>query len=288
LLADPQVALTIKPGGFKIKVRRRPGRDFSNLGGASSTTIPAQQTKGTTMEASQPQNTKPFTILYGSNSGTCKTYSEELASNAARFGFEATVQTLDSATEHVPKDQPVIIIAPSYEGKPADNAKKFVTWLESNASSKILENVQYGVFSVGNSDWVTTFHRVPKLIDELFEKMGAKRFTNTGFVDVKADILGPFDEWSAVMWEDIRKASSVTTEVVGVELQTEITPPKFVTHLGGPDMSYGIVKVNKSLGGSEVGLEKKHIEIELPLGSGYRSGAAPLNLQRSTHQLKFE
>lgn len=271
---DVQVALTLKPGGFKIKVRRRPGRDLGNLGGSVGSTsqapIPADA-KGTDGEQ-ETQDLKPITVLYGSQAGTCKTYAEEIKSNARRFGFQANIRTLDSATEQVPKEQPVIIIAPSYEGKPADNAKKFVTWLENNASSNILDGVKYAVFSVGNSDWATTFHRIPKLIDELFEKMGASRFTKTGFVDVKYDVIGPWEDWTETMWRDLRQSSGTTMEVLGSELQAEIAPPKFATHLGGADIGYGIVKVNKELGGHDVSLAKKHMEIELSSGTSYRSG----------------
>lgn len=218
------------------------------------------------------RDTKPITVLYGSNAGTCKSYAEDLETNASRFGFKANVASLDSATEHIPKDQPIVIIEPSYEGKPADNAKKFTAWLESNANSKLLEGVQYAVFGVGNSDWTHTYHRVPKLTDGLFEKMGAKRFTGTGLVNVKGDIMGPWERWSEQMWSDLRKSSGTTTEVLGGQLQAEVTPPKFATYLGGKGIGHGVVKVNKSLGGGEVGLTKKHMEIELPPGTSYRSG----------------
>jgi cytochrome P450 / NADPH-cytochrome P450 reductase len=269
---DVKVTLTLKPQDFKIKVRRRTGRDLSNLGGGVARQVPAHSRKEAGDEQSPGRETKPMTILYGSQSGTCKTYAEELESNAQNFGFKATVHTLDSATENVPKDQPVVIISPSYEGKPADNAKKFVTWLETNASSKILEGVTYAVFGVGSSDWANTFHRVPKLIDGDFGKMGAQKFTKTGFVDVKYDIMGPWEEWVENMWHDLRKSSGTTTEVLNQELKAEITPPKFATNLGGSNVGYGVVKVNKDLGGAEVGLSKRHMEIELPLGSGYRAG----------------
>jgi len=242
-------------------------------GGATITKEANDNGPGKAKEANLPtRDAKPITILYGSNAGTCKSYAEDLETNASRFGFKANVASLDSATEHIPKDQPIVIIEPSYEGKPADNAKKFVAWLENNATSKLLEGVQYAVFGVGNSDWTHTYHRIPKLTDELLEKMGAKRFTETGLVNVKGDIMGPWEKWSEQMWSDLRKSSGTTTEVLGGQLQAEITPPKFATYLGGKDIGYGVVKANKSLGGGEVGLTKKHMEIELPPGTSYRSG----------------
>ncbi|KAH7117051.1 cytochrome P450 [Dendryphion nanum] len=279
-MADPsyelhvKVTLTLKPDDFKIKVRRRPGRDLSNLRGGA-TKVPAHSaTRADSPHDQQMSDSvlQPITVLYGSQAGTCKTYAEELQTNAPRFGFKATVQTLDSATEHVPKDQPVVVICPSYEGKPADNAKHFVTWLENSTDKNLLDGVQYAVFSVGNSDWADTFHLVPKIIDQHFERTGAKRITNTGFVDVKYDILGPWEEWVDTFWQDLRKTSGTTSEVTSGALKAEITCPKFATHLGGANIGYGIVKVNKDLGGKEVGLPKKHMEVELPLGSGYQSG----------------
>ena len=42
--------------------------------------------------------------------------------------------------------------------------------------------------------------------------------------------------------------------------------------LGGQEMSWGVVKSAKSLGGSEVGPEKRELEVQLPEGSTYRTG----------------
>ncbi|CAN9381285.1 unnamed protein product [Alternaria alternata] len=249
------VTITQKPKDLKIKVRRRTGRTMASLGGAGTSTTAAKKVDGDgfgkTGEPNAPtKDAKPIT-----------SYAEDLETNAGRYGFKANIGSLDSATEHIPKDQPIVIIEPSYEGKPADNAKKFTAWLESNANSKLLEGVQYAVFGVGNSDWTHSYHRVPKLTDELFEKMGAKHFTKTGFVNVKEDIMVIF-----------ASRDGTTLEILGGQLQADITPPKFATYLGGKEIGYGEVKVNKDLGGGEVGLTKKHMEIELPLGTSYRSG----------------
>jgi cytochrome P450/NADPH-cytochrome P450 reductase len=277
LTTDVSVTITQKPKDLRIKVRRRPGRTMASLsgigGGDAAPKQKAADEKKSTGDASAPgRDSKPITVLYGSNAGTCKSYAEDLETNASRYGFKATVASLDSVTERIPKDQPVVIIEPSYEGKPADNAKKFTAWLEGSADSKSLEGVQYAIFGVGNSEWVHTYHRVPKLTDELLEKMGAKRFTETGLVNVKEDIMGPWESWAEQMWDDLRKSSGTTVEVLGGQLQADITPPKFATYLGGTDIGYGEVKINKVLGGGEVGLSKKHMEIELPMGTSYRSG----------------
>jgi cytochrome P450/NADPH-cytochrome P450 reductase len=270
--AELQTTLTIKPTQFDLKVRRRQGRDLmAALGGSPSAQRQTNGQQAPSGETAQTGEEKPITILYGSNAGTCKTYAEELSSNAPRYGFRANVGTLDSATEHIPSDQPVVIISPSYEGKPADNANKFCQWLQTVKANDQLKGIKYSVFSVGNSEWAHTFHRIPKLIDEHFEKLGAERFTKTGFVDVKYDIVGPWEDWKEQMWTDLRKSSGVATEVSAGEIKVEITPPKFASHLGGPDIGYGVVMVNRDISEPGVGLQKKHMDVQLPAGMSYRS-----------------
>jgi cytochrome P450/NADPH-cytochrome P450 reductase len=273
---DVKVTLTQKPDGLALKVRRRPGRTMASLGAdgsiGSMTNAQGPRQAKTTNISSTPAVLKPLTVLYGSNAGTCKSYAEDMATNAPRYGFSATVDTLDSAIENMPKNEPVIIIEPSYEGKPADNANKFTTWLESNAESDLMNGVKYAVFGVGNSDWTHTFHRIPMLTDNLMQDMGAERCAPFGSVDVKEDIMGPWEEWQDTVWDALRKTYGQTGEVASSQLHADITAPKFATTLGGGDITYGIVKMNKELGGSEVGLTKKHMEIELPIGSSYRSG----------------
>ena len=79
----------------------------------------------------------PLTILYGSNSGTCESLAQRVASDASSHGFRATkIDCLDSANGSLPTDQPVVVITASYEGQPPDNAGHFVAWLEGMDKDK--------------------------------------------------------------------------------------------------------------------------------------------------------
>lgn len=108
------------------------------------------------------------------------------------------VQELDDAVEKLPTDKPVVIITPSYEGRPPDNAKKFVAWLEKLAAKKsqLPPGTKFAVFGVGNSDWVHTFHRVPRLIDDTLVALGCERILDVDFANVKRDLTGPWEAWS--------------------------------------------------------------------------------------------
>jgi cytochrome P450/NADPH-cytochrome P450 reductase len=160
--------LTIKPLGLKMRATLRHGMSATDLErflhdssasqtGASS--LPQKvQTRKPASGATSPGKLSPMTILYGSNTGTCRTFAERLALNATAYGFEAITKDMDLCTGQLPKDQPVIIITASYEGQPPDNAARFVGWLQ-NLEPKALENVQYAVFGCGHS----------KFLDRLYE-----------------------------------------------------------------------------------------------------------------------
>lgn len=158
--------LTIKPLGLKMRATLRHGMNATDLehflhesptsqtGLATSIPMrPKVQTQKFVSSASTPGPTNPMTILYGSNTGTCRTFAERLALSATAHGFEAVAKDMDLCMGQLPKSQPVIIITASYEGQPPDNAARFVGWLQ-NLDMKALENVQFAVFGCGHSKLV--------------------------------------------------------------------------------------------------------------------------------------
>ncbi|KAI0976920.1 cytochrome P450 [Xylaria arbuscula] len=266
--------LTVKPEGFKIKVVRRPGKsalvgipgnvqvdvDKASQGGHAAAT---QSFKGTGTGQS-------LLILYGSNAGTCKYLAEDLDMAARNRGFNTTVKTMDEGTEQLSKDTPVVIITPSYEGKPADNARKFVSWLETGKPDS-LQDVQFAVFGSGNSEWMNTFHRIPKLVNETMAKLGAKRIIPAQFVDAKEDAIGPWEDWRDELLAFFAGGPQPVV-ATGPELEVTVEKPEVADVLAGEQISTGLVRENKQIAGPEVGSAKNHIEIELPEGVTYEPG----------------
>ena len=98
---------------------------------------------------------EPMTILFGSNTGTCESLAQSLASMADSHGYKATVRAMDAAVNDVPKNQPVVIITASYEGQPTDNAAHFIEWLQSLKDNH-LAGIKYSVFGCGHRMYLTT------------------------------------------------------------------------------------------------------------------------------------
>ena len=118
--------------------------------------------------------------------------------------------TLDSAVEHVPKDGPVFIVTASFEGQPADNAAHFVEWLTSLTGTEFA-GVKYGVFGCGNHDWVATYQRIPKLIDQAFAARGATRLVEHGEGDAGGSgFFDSFDEWESNLWPVLSKVTMLS------------------------------------------------------------------------------
>ena len=213
---------------------------------------------------------KPVSVFFGGETGTCESLAQSLSEKGPDYGLDIDVQSLDAATEHLPTDNPCVIITSSYEGKPPGNAKKFVSWVEHlDSMSGTLPKNKYAVYGVGNSDWAGTFHRIPRLIDETICKLGGERIVEAGYSDVKEDLVGPWEEWSEKLCQTI-SGSKAAESFVGVEISIESN--NLPQTLGGEEMTTGTVISNYELADTSVGLAKHHMEIRLPAGSTYTSG----------------
>ncbi|TAQ85754.1 hypothetical protein B7494_g5932 [Chlorociboria aeruginascens] len=277
--------LTIKPGNFKMKVRRRPGKTLmTGIPGGIPTDI-AQKQKNIVQEAevkTPGSHKSPVTILFGGNSGTCESLAEDLEVKGPDYGLQFAVRSLDSATENIPTDQPVVIITASYEGQPPDNAKKFVTWLEHLDKSP-LKGAKYTVFGVGNSDWVATFHRIPKLVDEKLAALGASRFLEAGYTNAKTDLVGPWEDWSDTLLGTLQTLCGSTSAIETNELVVSVS--KEIQKVRDEDTTFGTVIINRELVGTEVGPAKRHLEVRLPEGSEYTAGDYLAVIPKNPHDI---
>lgn len=113
--------VTIKPVGFYIRAypRKRSLRLYTAPSGVKLSNH-MNGTPSTPAFSSAPPDVTgkiPLYILYGSNSGTCESFAQRVASDAPAHGFRPSIGTLDSAAEKIPSKGPVVIITASFEGR---------------------------------------------------------------------------------------------------------------------------------------------------------------------------
>jgi cytochrome P450/NADPH-cytochrome P450 reductase len=272
--------LTIKPDGFKIKVRPRTEKD------RSVTTDRAMPTAAVSVSAprarTRPGHNTPLLVLYGSNLGTAEELATRVADLAEVNGFATKLAALDDFVGKLPEQGGVLIFCASYNGAPPDNATQFIKWLGGDLPKDAFSKVRYAVFGCGNSDWAATYQSIPRFIDEQLAAHGARSVYARGEGDARSDLDGQFEDWFA-------KAAPVAVKEFGVDTSfsrsaddeplytVEPVAPAAVNAivaLGGVAPMKVLVnsELQNRLGTNASDRSTRHIEVQLPAGVSYRVG----------------
>ena len=298
--------LTTKPKDFYMRAILRDGQTATEMEHRLSKDAPSNvQASGHSKAARQAcpsaakqgdrAGGKPMSIFYGSNTGTCESLAQRLATDAASHGFEATVvEPMDAATKKLPTDRPVVIITASFEGQPPDNAASFCGWLEGLEANE-LQGVSYAVYGCGHHDWTQTFHKVPKVVDRTMEARGALRICEMGLTDVaRGDMFTDFEQWEDdVFWPAVEAQYGTTSMILDNDvsslldsLDIQFSSPRSSTLR--QDVKEATV-VAEAVLTSPGAAPKKHMEIQLADGMAYKAGdylaVLPVNSKESIQRV---
>lgn len=272
--------LTIKPDGFKIKVRPRGDGERT----VSSARAPQAVTSAAAGSApvARPGHNTPLLVLYGSNLGTAEELATRMADLAQVNGFATKLAPLDDYIGKLPSEGGVLIICASYNGAPPDNATKFVDWLNSGLPKDVFANVRYAVFGCGNKDWLATYQSIPRMIDEQLAAHGARNVFDRGEGDAREDLEGQFEAWFAKLRPVTAKEFGIGTDFnrdgSDAPLYSIEPVPSTVTHsIAGASGAIPMkVLANNELqnkaGAGASDRSTRHVEVELPSGVAYRVG----------------
>lgn len=284
-MADPSYklkikeTLTVKPDNFKMKAKLRHGgsaTDFQRqLQAVGASGVKPSPTTSITSTVNGGDK-KPLTILFGSNSGTCEALAYRLASDASLHGFYArTIAPLNAARGKLPKSEPVVILAASYDGLPSDNAAEFFDWLNT-VEKDSLKGVSYTVFGCGHRDWVATYQRIPILIDDLLHKAGAERFGKKGLADSAVmDLFVELENWTTdTVWPAISQneggGDSEEGRLINSLLKVEFSEPHQLRQYS--QLVEATVTQSRTLTTPSAIGKKMHVDIQLPQGMSYHAG----------------
>src|ERR1700675_1013505 len=246
--------LTIKPDGFKIKVRPRAEKERGAYPGAA-TAAAAAPGAGAAARA---------------------------AALAEVNGFATRLAPLDDFVGKLPEQGGVLIFCASYNGAPPDNASQFVKWLGSDLARDAFSKVRYAVFGCGNSDWAATYQSVPRFIDEQLAAHGASNAYLRGEGDARDDLDGQFESWFAKLRPLAVKQFGIDTNFdrsADDEPLYRIEPVaptavNTIVALGGvaPMKMLVNTELQNKAGANASDRSTRHIEVQLPAGIAYRVG----------------
>jgi cytochrome P450/NADPH-cytochrome P450 reductase len=273
--------LTIKPDGFKIKVRPRNDKERGAYAGqtaaaatARAAPVPAARTR--------PGHNTPLLVLYGSNLGTAEELATRVADLAEVNGFATKLAPLDEYAGKLPEQGGVMIFCASYNGAAPDNATQFVKWLGGDLPKDAFAKLKYAVFGCGNSDWAATYQSIPRIIDEQLAAHGGRCVYARGEGDARSDLDGQFESWFA-------KAAPLAVKEFGVDgsfsrsandaplYQVEPVAPttvNAVVALGGAAPMKVLLnsELQNKTGANASDRSTRHIEVQLPPHFSYRVG----------------
>ena len=267
--------MSIKPDGFRIRVKARPGRTRGTV--VPGAALASQAAAPSVAQAKRPSHGTPLAVLYGSNLGTTEELARAIAQAGELNGFEVTLDELDARAGSLPTDGAVVIASASYNGAPPDNAIRFMDWLEK-AEPDAAKNVNYLVFGCGNRDWASTFQATPRRIDERLEALGARRIAQRGEGDAREDLDGQFQDWFKGLFQSVGAALGLD---IDFSQQTEAEPLYEVEIVSGQPVNPVVhqsgavamtVLANRELQSPGSGRSTRHVEVALPEGVAYRAG----------------
>src|SRR5438552_10635718 len=273
--------LTIKPDGFKIKVRPRADKERGAFAGRAAVAVAASNAAAP-QARTRPGHNTPLLVLYGSNLGTAEELATRVADPAEVNGFATKLAPLRDYVGKLPEKGGLLIFCASYNGAPPDNATQFIKWLGGDLPKNAFAKLRYAVFGCGNSDWAATYQSVPRFIDDQLKARGARNVYARGEGDARSDLDGQFESWFAAAAPaavkefglDSNFSRSADDEpLYRIEPVAPIAVNTMVVQGGAAPMKVLVnTELQSRLGANPSDRSTRHIEVQLPAGINYRVG----------------
>lgn len=209
-------------------------------------------------------NTRPLTILFGTQTGNAESIGEGIVSMAGDYGLNATLLDMDDIEIEALADiERLLVICSTYgEGEMPDNAE--ILWealTEDDAPS--LENMNFSVLALGDKSY-DDYCKAGIDWDERLAELGANRVADR--VDCDVDFEDDADKWCIAAMDAIKDTGSAP-EASAAPAAAPKAAAKDKPEFDRKNPFPASVLVNKVISGENSSKEIVHYELSLK-GSG--------------------
>lgn len=151
-------------------------------------------------------------IFFGSQTGTAEKFAGELDAALKNENMDTEVTDLKVFDPEGflsecrnPKNLYLFVVSTYVDGRPSENAQWFFSWLEDTTQDfrvqkTLLDDVQYAVFGLGNSEYGENFNVVAKKVDGYLKELKARPFIelvcgDEGSESTHGGLEGDFEHW---------------------------------------------------------------------------------------------
>ena len=187
-------SLTLKPGGFTLRARRRRPHERLATPRPSMTvrTPPAIRIAG---------GGRPLMVLFGTRLGTCRDIAKQVADLAADQGFSVTLAGLDERLDTLPSAGLLVVVTATYNGQAPDSAARTDEAMADGVfASQPRPGLRYALLGCGNTLWAT-YQAFPIRLDDALHGSGAHPLLPRAEADANGDFDAAVERWLTALWQ---------------------------------------------------------------------------------------
>ncbi|EGR31364.1 nadph-cytochrome p450 reductase, putative, partial [Ichthyophthirius multifiliis] len=144
-----------------------------------------------------------LTIYYGTRSGTSQRFAYDILLEAEKNHYQANLINLSEfePNQFISSKYCIFLLSTYGKGGPTNDAAKFFDWLNNQKDTKLLSDMKYTIFGLGNSSY-DEFCGMSVKTNNKLQELGARLLYQFGKGDAGKDsTVQDFVNWKQDLWD---------------------------------------------------------------------------------------